>query len=220
MIQNGIVALLGKGGVRDYAVPILRLVLGEGAASDLGMIRKHGFHVGFIQLDEGNDLSFVRFVNVGKAHPLAVRRKGKVVVRKEQLAVGRAVCPAVELHFRAVFVGEISDDGLFGDHALCTLGACRRQTFGQGARFHRHDDLRLGLCFQLLDLLLQSGDLLIFLFEFVTGRAVLLRLVFQGSRPLCQNRQTHQREHAENKHHAKDHVCRDQHTDPRCHQIH
>ena len=224
VVEDGIISRLGKGGVRDDAIPVFVLILRESAASDFGMDGEHSLHVRFIQFDQRNDLSVVGLVHVSEADPLAARREGKVVIREEQFAIRRAVCSAVQVHFVAVFLREIGDDGLLRDHALAACLFGNGKALGQRALLLRHGCHHgRGLRFELTDLFTQSFELAILLGEFLARFAIgslrrlcgrfllrLLILLAHFSRLLREHRQAEEREDRERQHHCKYHVDGDQ----------
>ena len=220
VIQHVVISLWGKGLIRYDAVPVFRLVLGESAAPDLGMIREHRLHVRFVQFDQGNHRPLVGLVHVGEADALTRGRKGKVIVGQKQLPVRRPVRPAVEFKRIAVFLGKISDDALFGDqsfragrsrdsNALGQRTLLRGEDDGNGARLFEFVHLVL----QFADLVLKFDDLLVFLAEFITIRTVLLRRFLSSLDPLGKDRQATQTEGAQQQHHAQNRVHGDQCAD-------
>ena len=231
MIENGVIARLGKACVRNDAVPIVLLILGEGAAAHFGMIGDQSLHVRLIQFDQGHNLPLVRLVNVGKANALPIRGKSEVIVRKKKLSVRRAVRSAVEFHVRSVFAAQIGDDRLFGNDALCACRCRRRDALGQGARLHGNDDGSNLPRLQLANAIVQSGDLLVFfqksrgilfcgirksgdlfvfLFEIGTRSAVFFFCFGGSSLQLCKHSQADKGKHAECDQHGEDHVDGDQ----------
>ena len=202
VIEHRIVAFLGKGIVRYDAVPILVLVLGESAVPDFGMRRRKLLHVGFIQFDERKHLARICLVHVGKANALTRGSKGKVVIRKEQFAIGRTVLPAVEFHLFAVLLGQVGNDALFGDQALGSRRLRYGDTLGEGTLLLRHHDhgyrfdhrrgcgfrheSRFGRRsrFQFTNAILQGGDLLVLFTKILLQRGVL-RLFFLQLIAIC-----------------------------------
>ena len=215
-IQHVVIGLRGKGIVRYHAVPIFRFVLGEGATHDLGMFNAQTLHVRLIQLYQGNHLAAVRFVHVSKAHALAQGGESKMVIRKQKLSVGSAVCSAIQFHSVFVLCRKVGNDGLFADQALSAGSTCHFQTFRQGALFFGNHHGSKGLLFQLADLFLQSGDLAILFLQFFTSLAIgrLRRLGLHISRFLGKHRQANQGIHAQREDNTEDHVNRNQRTDP------
>ena len=217
VIEYGIIGRLGKGLVRDDAVPVLILILRESTALDIGVGGDQPLHVGLVELDQGEHVAIVRLIDVDEAHALAVGRKCEVIIRHQELAIRGAICPAVDLHSVTVLPGEVSDDGLLGD-TRAVRRRRRRQTVGQRTGLCGNDHNLGGSRFELADALVQSSDLLVLLLEL---RAVLAVLRLGGlSLHLSEDRQADESVCAECDQHGKDHVNSYQCADSGCHNIH
>ena len=132
LIQLGINALLGKGIIHHHAVPILLLVLGEGALQAGGVMRIADIF-GVIRrgAEQDGHVALV-LINIGKANSLTIGRKGKVVITHQKLAVGRTVGAIIAFHLLAEGCRQMFDDALFAYQACGTRLLCRRDALLQG----------------------------------------------------------------------------------------